>query len=354
MRIRIAIFLVILTAVYSCKKTDSGGTGDLPTIEKNVLSNFTDNIARAEYNSMASKADYLYSDLITLQSLTTDANLTRARVAWQDLRSVWERSEGFLLGPVKDSNYDGIMDTWPTDPVQMDSLLGSSVQLSLQTIQNLPLSLRGFHPIEYILFGAHGDRKPAALSQRQMDYVVSLAEDLKNNCHALADAWDPNKGNYGSLLINAGPGNPKYLAKKAAYLAMVDGLRNICSEVADYKMQMPLQSEDATKVESPYSGSSVADFQNNILGLQSVYLGHYNQDGTGLKDLVANFDASLDTKLQSQMSAAILSFSSITHYYEQAIFDQQTQIHQTQALLGTLKTSLDSDLRPLIVNNIKD
>jgi len=354
MRIHIALILVMLVAVSSCKKTDSGSPADLPTIEKNVLSNFTDNIARAEYNDLATKSDYLYSDLITLQSIPTDANLTRSRVAWQDLRNVWERSEGFLFGPIKDANYDGILDAWPTDPAQMDSLLNTNVQLSLQTIQGLPYTLRGFHPIEYILFGAHGDRKAAALSQRQMDYMVSLAEDLKNNCHALADAWDPNKGNYGSQLILAGSGSTKYLTRKAAYLAMVDGLRTICSEVADIKMQLPLQSEDATKVESPYSGGSVADFQNNILGLQSVYLGHYNQDGTGLKDLVSNFNATLDTKLQSQMTAAIQSFALITHYYEQAIFDQQTQIHQTQALLGTLKTSLDSDLRPLIINNIKD
>jgi len=53
-------------------------------------------------------------------------------------------------------------------------------------------------------------------------------------------------------------------------------------------MKEPYDAQDPKIVESPYSGNSIADFKNNIIGLQNVYLGRYKTDGHGLNDLVAS------------------------------------------------------------------
>ncbi len=96
---------------------------------------------------------------------------------------------------------------------------------------------------------------------------------------------------------------------------------------ADGKMYVPFVNRDSTITESPYSDNSLIDFKNNIIGLQNVYMGL--NGGLGLKDLVAAKNKSLDNQIQGQISAAVSSFNNITERYEQAIFDQRTQVQQT-------------------------
>lgn len=146
-----------------------------------------------------------------------------------------------------------------------------------------------------------------------------------------------------------------YAKKQEAYLAIVNGLIAICEEVADGKMKEPFDAMDASMVESPYSGNSIADFRNNIVGLQNVYLCSYNGGtGKGIKDLVAAKNISLDNKIQNQMIAAINSFNNITMYYEEAIINQRIQCQQTMAALTTLKETLENELKPFVVQYIKD
>lgn len=346
--------LCALLFVTACKKNDGSDLPDQQAVETGILTQFTDNVARAQYNDLSQKADVLYTSVTNLQMSPTEENLTAARTAWKDMRSVWERCEGFLFGPVEDDNYDPYMDTWPTDYTQMDSLLASNVTLNISAIENITLSLRGFHPVEYILFGRNASRTAASLTYRQLEYLNSLAEDLRNNCHNLAASWDPNGGNYGAHLINAGTAGGKYSSRLEVFLAMTDGLIGICEEVGEGKMEEPFAQQDPQKVESPYSGNSIADFKNNIIGLQNVYLGRYENDGTGLNDLVALGNVALDNKLQTQMTTAINSFDNITHPFEQAIFDQKPQIIQTQAALADLKKTLEEELRPYLMQVVKD
>jgi predicted lipoprotein len=346
--------LAVLLAFAACKKSDNNDMPDQQATEASVLSHFVEHVARAQYDDLSAKADALHASVQALQSNATDDNLNAARDAWKDMRAVWERCEGFLFGPVEDDNYDPYMDTWPTDYIQMDSLLASSSSLTLQDVEGMTLSLRGFHPVEYILFGRNASRKAADLTPRQMQYLVSLTEDLRNNCGKLAASWSEADGNYGAHLLNAGGTDSKYASRREVFLAMTDGLIDICEEVGEGKIEEPFVQQDPQKVESPYSGNSIADFKNNIVGLQNVYLGRYNSDGPGINDLVALGNVALDNKLQTQITAAINSFDNITHPFEQAIFDQKPQILQTQAALAELKATLEEELKPYLNQVVKD
>lgn len=352
---KITIALAALFAFNACNKSESvNNTTDFNTLKTTVLSDFTTHVAVASYKDLNDGAINLYNSLQTLNTNPTETNLLAARQAWKDMRSVWEQCEGFLFGPVEDNSYDPNMDTWPTDYVQMDSLLASSQSLALTDIQNITLSLRGFHPIEYIIFGDHGSRTAASLTARQKTYMISLAEDLKNNCQALYTSWTENPVNFANEVKTAGAGSQKYAAKKEVYFAMAEGLIGICEEVGEGKMKEPFDSMDPSIVESPYSGNSLLDFKNNIIGLQNVYLGKYKTDGVGLNDLVAAKNKALDQKIQTQITAAINSFDNITVTYEEAIISQRVQAQQVMQTLGTLKTTLDNELKPFILQYITD
>ncbi len=345
----------------ACKKNDSTNTAeDFNATEQKALNDFVDVVAIPQYTELALKADALNAAVIALNAHATEANLTAAKNSWIDMRAVWEQCEGFLFGPVEDDYYDPGMDTWPTDYVQMDSLLASSFIFNQTNVENVTLSLRGFHPVEYVLFGDESNARTAtALTARQKQYMVSLAADLQANCHALNNSWALTGSNYGSLVKAAGYGSTKYKTRRELFLAMADGLVTICEEVGTGKMQDPLgvnvADANAQLVESPYSGNSVADFKNNIIGLENVYLTHYGANtGRSLSDVVKANNQSLDNKIRTQIKAAISSFDKITVTYGKAIIQQRPQIQQTQAALATLQATLEGGLRDYINQFIKD
>jgi putative iron-regulated protein len=353
-KIIFGICSIAITGMLSCNKATNRPVENIKDLEQTVLADFSEKVAVAGYKDLDNAAIILQSSINNLNSSATEANLDAARTAWKNMRLVWEQCEGFIFGPVEDNDFDPNMDTWPTDYNQMDSLLQSSNTLTVADIQTLTLSLRGYHPIEYIIFGNHGDRKAVNITTRQKQYMLSLATDLNNTCHALYLSWTAAPTNFALELSTAGNGSVVFAKKQEAYLAMVEGMIGICEEVGEGKMKEPFDLKDPQIVESPYSGNSLIDFRNNIVGLQNVYLGKYALDGKGINDLVAAKNISLDNTIQSELTAAINSFSNITEFYEFAIVNQRVQCQQTMQALATLKTTLEDELKPFIIQNIKD
>jgi len=345
-----------MLAISSCKKKDDvTSAGDFTAMKTTVIKDFTNNIALNNYSDLNTAAQTLYTSINALNADASETNLAKARNDWKAMRAIWEQAEGFLFGPVEENQYDPSMDTWPTDFAQMDSLLASSNALTVSDIQALPLSLRGYHPIEYIIFGVDGNRSAGTITARQKTYMVSLVTDLKQICQALYTDWSAAPVNYAVEVSSAGNGSKTYAKKSEVYLALVGGMADICEEVGTGKMAEPFDAMDSAIVESPYAGTSMIDFKNNIIGLQNVYLGRYGtHTGMGLKDLVAAKNKALDNTIQAQIATAISAFDNVTVPFEQAIFSQRVQVKNVMDALATLKETIDGDLRNFIVVNVTD
>lgn len=356
----IFLFAAGCITVASCSKDDKDNNStQIPfaQLEDSVLVDFVGKTAIPGYEDLLLQAT-AFNDVVTnLNNTPTDANLATARTGWKSMRKTWEQCEGYLIGPVEDDNYDPNMDTWPVDYVQMDSLLKSSNALEVTDIEELStLSLRGFHPIEYILWDTSGARTAASLTTRQKKYINSLTADLKNTCTKLRDSWITSGGNYGAKVLAAGKGAQPFTTKKSAFIAMATGLTDICGEVGESKMKEPYDAQDPNIVESPFSGNSKIDFQNNITGAYNVYMGKFlGNNGYSLHHLVAAKNLSLDNKIQQQFAAAIGSFDAITLPYEKAIITQRVQSLAVMTALATLKTTLEDELiASFIQTNITD
>jgi putative iron-regulated protein len=348
------LFCITLISFFSCKKDSPAPTTPAVT-EQEVLTDFAEDLANPNYADLQTKANLLNEAIINLNASTTDANLAAAQVAWRNARTVWESAEGYLFGPVEDFNYDPSIDTWPVDAVELDSLLSSSNPLGVTNIDSLPFALKGFHAIEYIIFGVGESRTAAQLTARQLQFVVSLSQSVYNTTTDLVNSWAPDDGNFTAQLTNAGNGSAYFTSRKAAFLGLTGAMSDICNEVANEKMEDPLIAHDSTLDESSFSHNTTTDFKNNITGVLNAYLCEYN--GTGghsLSELVAAKNISLDNTIKSEINAAVNSFNSITTTYEKAIYTQQVQIHNTQTAINTLKETLDSDLTTFIQTNITD
>ena len=351
---------VIGLAIAGCKKNDTsnngGNTGVQATLEQNVLADFAANLANPNYQDIQAKAQVMNSAITTFNATPTDANLEAIRVAWKNTRAAWEQCEGFLFGPVEDYNYDPTMDDWPVNKADLDAVLASDNALQVADIDELGTTLKGFHAIEYIIFGVGSTQKAANVTDRDKLYLASLGESLLNTTTQLRNSWDPASGNYTAEVVKAGKGSTTFTSRQSVFLALVGSMADICNEVANEKMQTPLAARDSTLDESQFSHNSVNDFKNNITGVLNAYKCQYPgaPSSHSLSELVASKNASLDLKIRSQINAAITSFSAITTTYERAIYTQQNQIKSVQNAIKTLQATLEADLKTFVQTNIKD
>ena len=355
-KILTALPLLAIFASACHKSNDSGGTtgSDFTTLETSVITDFTNNTAIGQYAGLSNVAVTLNGSITVLNATPTDGNLATAQAAWKGIRTNWEQCEGFLMGPVEASDYDPNTDTWPTDYQQMDSLLASSNPLATTDVANLPQSLRGYHPLEYIIFGKGNGRVAADLTPRLKQYMVSLAADiLYNNVQPLYNSWTAPPTLYSSQVINAGTStSTEFSTRLDLFKTIVAAMAGICEEVGTNKMYEPYINTDSTITESPYSGNTLIDFKNNIIGVQQVYLGV--SGGKGISNLVSSKNQNLDNQLKAAIQSAISSFDNITERYELAIYNQRPQIQQTMAQLAALQAMLEGDLNNFMIQYVKD
>ena len=348
-------FLVLISCLLtSCNKATEDEQVESAGLEKKVLEDFATFVVLPNYTDLKTRADILHQAVISLDTAASDVNLNLARNAWRMMRQSWEQSEAFLFGPVEDDHYDAEMDDLPVNQVDLDSLLNSNATLDLPAILSLQNSLKGFHPLEYLLFGAGGNKTAANLTLREMEYMKILALHLQQVSRQIYNGWDPAQtGSFYHTWISAGSGSNRFPLRLDAWVTMITAMAGICEEVGESKMHEPLATQDSTLEESQFSNNSLQDFRNNLQGVANVYNGKYTNDGTGMNEWVNAHNISLDNKIQQQLQAAISALNNITLPYGQAIFSQQIQIVNAQTAIHNLKVTLEDELLPLVMNKIK-
>jgi len=341
----------------ACRKTDVSTSTSVT--ENEVLSDFVNKIALPEYANLQVKATALNDAIITLNTNTTDANLTAARQAWRDTRAAWETCEGFLFGPVEDNNYDPNTDTWPVDYRELDSLIQNAPSLSTSVVQNLIQSLRGYHPLEFILWGQAGNATADSITDKQKQYMLALSQDILNNIVSLNQSWAATGGNFQQQVLQAGSGSTRFTSRQQAFLAIVGSISDICDEVGRQasggKIYDPYINRDSFQTESPFSHNSMTDFRDNIVGAQNAYLCTFNGvSGASLSALVAQNNLSLDNEIKAEFTAAIAALNSVDVTFESAIFTERTQLLNAMTAINKLQATLDGDLKVYIQTYVKD
>lgn len=342
----IAILLLITAA--GCSDNGTGSQG----IDYNaspMLENEANNIILQTYIDLDTNAAELVSAVQTLQQNTTQGNLDAAQKQWRNTREPWESSEGFLIGPVESEGIDPAIDDWPVNKTDLDNVLASSDELAKEYIDGLDTGLKGFHTIEYLLFGDSNDKTINDFTERQFDYLVATAKSLKGETSRLVSAWNSNGGNYVETLAKAGKGSNVYLSQKSAIEELISGMEGIADEVANGKIGDPYSQQDPTLVESQFSFNSKTDFQNNIRSILHMYTGNYkDSEGPGVSDFVITLDSELDSRFKAEINAAITTIGNIQGNFRDAITDNPDGVENAQQAVQTVLLTLQKDIKPLI------
>ena len=166
---------------YSSEAKKDDGTCKYTEVSyKTNISDIATKVITETYVDLTSKASTLYDLTIVLNGSQTAVNLDNARNAWRDTRVPWEKSEGFLFGPVDTKGIDPAIDSWPVNVADLDAVLSSSDVLTESYVDGIIGELKGFHTIEYLLWGSTGNKQIGDFTAREYEYLLAVTENLKN------------------------------------------------------------------------------------------------------------------------------------------------------------------------------
>ena len=316
-----------------------------------MLNDFANTVVLATYTDLDQKAGELLAAVKALKADTSQANLKKAQQAWIATRKPWEQSEAFLFGPVDTQGLDPALDSWPVDHVNLQSVLDSGDTLTVDFVSGLEDTQKGFHTIEFLLFRDGNQRKASDITARELEYLVSTTENLKASTAQLRLAWAPEGENFSSAVAQAGTGSAIYPSQSSAVQEMVNGMIVIADEVANGKISDPYNESDTTLVESQFSFNSISDFQDNIRGIQNVYMGKFMTDGQGLNDFVNSHDPDLDARFQQEVQAAIDAIGAIPDPFRDSITANRGAVQAAIDAVRTVQQTLEADILTLVTSS---
>jgi putative iron-regulated protein len=340
--------LAAFAVFTACSDTESpGGPDDFDATE--LLADVPSQVIFPTYVDLEAQAEALNVAVVALGADLTDPNLEAARDAWRETRVPWEQSEGFLFGPVDTEGIDPSIDSWPVNVADLNAVLASGDPLTKESIDALEGTLKGFHTIEYLLFGVGGTKVAADFTERELEYLDAVTQSLVGAVNRLREAWDPAGDDFSGTVATAGEaGNTVYTSQSQAVQEIINGLIVICDEVGNGKISDPFDQQDRSLEESQFSDNSNADFADNIRSVRNIYLGGYDgRTGTGVQALVQSQDADLDETVVAQIDAAIAAIEDMTPTFGEAITENPTAVEAARTAIGALRQTLESEVLPL-------
>jgi len=342
-----AVFLSV-----SCSKDNNNDNNtDAVTLQQQILSDVATNVCEDSYVDMHAKAKALQQAVTALTTETTPENLQAARDAWRAIRTTWEHTEAWLFGPIDADEIDPRIDTWPVDFNDLDAVLANSETLDENYIDGLEESLKGFHPIEYLLWGKESNKTADQFTTREKEYLTALTANLTRLATDVKDTWQDG---YTAQLANAGQGSSEFETRQAAFLQLVDAMAGICDEVANSKIKEPFDAQNRALEESPFAKNSFTDFKNNVAGILLMYQGKFTQDGKGLEDLVRTYNLSLDSEIKAKHTAAIAALQAFGDIpFGDAIDTRQSDIQNAMDKINDLASTLENGLHAFVLQYVK-
>jgi putative iron-regulated protein len=327
--------------------------------DRQIVVNFADHVVIPTFEMVANRADSLSAAIAAFAKTPNPQTLKAARSAWIAARFAWEQTECFGFGPIKSEGYDANFDSWPIDQTDLTAILASGDQITPGYIERLRGSTKGFHLIEYLLFGEDSRKLATGFSPRELTFLQHLGDDFAQVAHSMAASWtqgSTDKPAYRQIWVTAGSAdNPAYPTLAAAAQEIVGGMVDSLTEVADKKLGEPFEKKDPKLAESRFSLNTLADIQSNLQGSENVYLGRLASAGTkpaqaGLSRFIAQLRPELDAKVKQQFQAARSALGQIPQPFETAVLEPKAAgaIKEARSAISSLQETLDKEVKPLL------
>lgn len=321
-----------------------------------VVSHFADQVVIPTYQQLVQEAGELSKAVNGFVENPTPETLKTAQNAWVKTRTPWEQSEAFAFGPAESLGYDGDLDDWPVNETDVVAVINSQDEINVESVKKLQTTQKGFHTIEYLLFGLDAQKTAQDFSKRELKLLQNLTIAFNESAHNLTKSWAQGVNGhpaYREVLATAGKNNnPAYPTQQAAVEEIIQGMLGCLDEVANEKIGKPLETKDHLTFESRFSHNSLNDFKDNLKSVENAYLGQISGTGTqsnSISALVAQKNPELDQKIKQELKAAIEAVNAVPNPIEATIKNSETTAKLTSAKSAILTafTTIETQLLPL-------
>ena len=296
------------------------GCGD-STDQRDVSNAMVDAVVLPSYSRLTNASQDLNQALQNLVDNPTQGTFDKAKNSWRSARKTWEVTETWAYGPAETLDFDPNLDDWPVSINELKATLESKSDFTARTLQNLDTTSRGFHGIEYVLFG-RDNNSVEDLSSNELAYLKSAGDDLEANANGLLEAWSGSKG-FGSTVVKADPSN--------AIADILAGMEGCLAEVADGKLGGAFDANDAGELESTFSGNTGTDIVFNIKGVKTAW------EKSKLKEYALNKNNELSSTLSNQIDESLRLANKLP-----ATLNDQLNNKSTKETVDKLRTVLTS------------
>lgn len=332
--------LSVFVLLVSCESNQNQQQENVTQLAKECIQGVVDHTIIPTYDSMTLQAEQLAMMLTDFKLNPTQAKLDSIRIQWKQIRRIWELSEGFLFGPVSTENIDPRLDTWPINIQDLESLLQKQSVFSQTDLNLYEEGLKGFHPLEYLLWGKDGNKSIIAFDTAQINLMIALSDDIAGLSRSCSNQW------------NSTFSNEFQLTSREAMLEIVGAMQGICAEVSEGKLGEPFELKNSQLEESPFSKNSLEDFKNNIRSVGNVYHANFSGDGKGVADFVKFFNLSLHNKIETQLKVSMQALEAISIPFGDAIHQQPVAVKNAIDQIAILSELLETELLPLVQDRL--
>ncbi len=339
---KLAVILFFLLGLAGCFE-NTGPVKTTPITTTQVLKDVSMTVIYSTYQELALKGEALSKSIDVLAKTTNDANLLAARQTWREARVPWELSEAFLFGPVMDLNVDANIDSWPLNQVDLENEMNGTAMLTKEYLDSSASNIKGFHTMEYLLFGDSVLVTAGNLTPRKLEYLKAASASLVGEVRRVIKAWDATGGDYLGEFQRAGKGSTTYLTEQQALKEVIEQMFKICDEVADGKIFGPFKREGMPNrlyEESRFSNNSTADFTDNMKSVKNMFYSTFGgRTGQSLWDLLLLKDPKLAQQVKVEIDSAI-SVTANLGVFGEAIFNRPADVEASMKAIKTLRATL--------------
>ena len=351
-----SLVLALVSGLWGCKDpVEEPLEYDRAALLENLASNY---IVPA-YAEFETKAQAVETALADFKATTDETNVAALRTAVKEAWLAWERCSPFGFGPAADLNLRPALNTFPADPMQIESNVTAGAW-DLASAANV--DARGFPSLDYLL--NHDTEAEIAIdfttatdAANRLQLLEDLIMDLVNLATSVNASWQSYQSTFTSSLgTDAGSSTAQF----------VNQINFDLEQTKNGRVGIPLGKKSLgqilpEKVEAYYGGYSSELATAHIRAIRDLYEGRSfanGTDGYGLYEALAALQAdyngqSLADAIRGQLDLAVDATQALPDPLHEAISNSNTAPVETahtelQRLVVIFKTDMPSALSILI------
>ena len=341
----VMIALVLASSLVSCVVP----LGDGP--RRVVAGELARDVILPSYEESVAASMWLQTAAHELAADPTAETLETVQQAWRLARTPWKRTDAFRFGPTALQTLGAAIDQSPIDAAKIETEVAGTATLDAAYFDNLGANKKGFHGIEYMIFGADNAAVLASFTtdanaSRRRVFVAGAADHLVATSGLLQAAWIAEA----ARLADPGADNADYPTIKASIDALVNETVFQVEVVADTRLGKPLGTTTGGTPrpelqESAPSDHSVEDMAATLESIRNIYYGSRDgSPGKGVGKLVADLSPAADREMRRALDAAAAAVAAIPRPFARALVDANATVLAAYTAVQDLKDALATEV----------